>query len=78
MLDGLKLKDIESGFMSRRHVFALYNSEHKNVFKDYKEIHLGVESQEDVDWWKSSFLRAGVYPEKSSSDAANGEEVKER
>ncbi|KAB7508185.1 Dynamin [Armadillidium nasatum] len=66
MLDGLKLKDIESGFMSRRHVFALYNVDHRNVYKDYKEIQLAVESQDDVDSWKASFLRAGVYPEKNT------------
>lgn len=33
MLDGLKLKDIEQGFMSRRHVFALYNPDQRNVYK---------------------------------------------
>ena len=74
MLDGLKLKDIESGFMSRRNVFALYSSDHRNVYKDYKEIQLGVESQDDVDSWKASFLRAGVYPEKVS-ESTSGEEA---
>ncbi|KAK3884761.1 hypothetical protein Pcinc_011000 [Petrolisthes cinctipes] len=73
MLDGLKIKDIEQGFMSRRHVFALYNPDQKNVYKDYKELQLGVETQDDMDSWKASFLRAGVYPEKVS-DSANGEE----
>ncbi|XP_042238350.1 dynamin-like isoform X4 [Homarus americanus] len=73
MLDGLKIKDIEQGFMSRRHVFALYNPDLKNVYKDYKELQLGVETQDDMDSWKASFLRAGVYPEKVS-DSSNGEE----
>ncbi|XP_045595665.1 dynamin isoform X3 [Procambarus clarkii] len=73
MLDGLKIKDIEQGFMSRRHVFALYNPDQKNVYKDYKELQLGVETQDDMDSWKASFLRAGVYPEKVS-DTSNGEE----
>ncbi|KAK8379839.1 hypothetical protein O3P69_019669 [Scylla paramamosain] len=73
MLDGLKIKDIEQGFMSRRHVFALYNPDQKNVYKDYKELQLGVETQDDMDSWKASFLRAGVYPEKVS-DNSNGEE----
>ncbi|XP_066966165.1 dynamin isoform X2 [Macrobrachium rosenbergii] len=73
MLDGLKIKDIEQGFMSRRHVFALYNPDQRNVYKDYKELQLGVETQDDMDSWKASFLRAGVYPEKVS-DSANGEE----
>lgn len=32
-LDGLKLRDIEQGFMSRRHMFALFNPEGRNVYK---------------------------------------------
>lgn len=32
-LDGLKLRDLEQGFMSRRHMFALFNSEGRNVYK---------------------------------------------
>jgi dynamin GTPase len=32
-LDGLKLRDVESGFMSRRHLFSLFNPDGKNVFK---------------------------------------------
>lgn len=32
-LDGLKLRDIEQGFMSRRHTFALFNPEGRNVYK---------------------------------------------
>lgn len=73
-LDGLKLRDLEQGFMSRRHLFALFNPEGRNVYKDYKQLELSCETQDDVDSWKASFLRAGVYPEKST-EQANGEEV---
>ena len=78
-LDGLKIRDIESGFMSRRHTYALFNPDSRNVYKDFKSLELSCESQEDVDSWKASFLRAGVYPEKASSmgnaaDAENGGE----
>merc|ERR1719291_791392 len=75
-LDQLKLRDIESTFMSRRHMFAIYNPEGRNVFKDFKTLDLSCETQDDVDSWKASFLRAGVYPEKSSVDTggAEGEE----
>ncbi|XP_047736526.1 dynamin isoform X2 [Hyalella azteca] len=73
MLDSLKLKDIEQGFMSRRHVFALYNLENRNVYKDHKELQLGVESQDELDSWKASFLRAGVYPEKVSEHGSSEE-----
>ncbi|XP_052757708.1 dynamin isoform X10 [Galleria mellonella] len=72
-LDGLKLRDLEQGFMSRRHMFALFNPEGRNVYKDYKQLELSCETQDDVDSWKASFLRAGVYPEKTS-EAANGDE----
>jgi hypothetical protein len=34
---------------------------------------LSCESTDDVDSWKASFLRAGVYPEKEA--APNGEDV---
>lgn len=37
---------------------------HRNVYKDLRQIELACDSQEDVDSWKASFLRAGVYPEK--------------
>ncbi|KAK6631860.1 hypothetical protein RUM43_013926 [Polyplax serrata] len=72
-LDGLKLRDVEQGFMSRRHTFALFNPEGRNVYKDCKQLELSCETQEEVDSWKASFLRAGVYPEKST-EQANGDE----
>merc|ERR1719219_1772360 len=71
-LDQLKLRDIESTFMSRRHMFAIYQSEGRNVFKDFKTLDLSCETQDDVDSWKASFLRAGVYPEKSNSEGSIG------
>lgn len=61
--------------MSRRHLFAIFNPDQRNVYKDYKQLELSCESQEDVDSWKASFLRAGVYPERSSdSNVSNGSE----
>lgn len=66
-LDGLKLRDIEQGFMSRRHTFGLFCPDGRNVYKDFKQLELSCESVDDVDSWKASFLRAGVYPEKERS-----------
>merc|ERR1712098_931486 len=60
-------------FMSRRHMFAIYNPEGRNVFKDFKTLDLSCETQDDVDSWKASFLRAGVYPEKSTVDTGGAE-----
>ncbi|KPU81726.1 uncharacterized protein Dana_GF20511, isoform E [Drosophila ananassae] len=76
-LDGLKLRDIEQGFMSmsRRVTFALFSPDGRNVYKDYKQLELSCETVEDVESWKASFLRAGVYPEKQETQE-NGDEQK--
>ncbi|XP_061736535.1 dynamin-2-like isoform X5 [Nerophis ophidion] len=73
-LDNLKLRDVEKGFMSSKHVFAIFNTEQRNVYKDLRQIELACDTQDDVDSWKASFLRAGVYPEKDqpeNEDAMN-------
>ncbi|XP_056262131.1 dynamin-3 isoform X3 [Pseudoliparis swirei] len=67
-LDNLKLRDMEKGFMSTKHVFAIFNTEQRNVYKDLRQVELACDSQEDVDSWKASFLRAGVYPEKDQTE----------
>ncbi|XP_026067037.1 dynamin-2-like isoform X2 [Carassius auratus] len=72
-LDNLKLRDVEKGFMSTKHIFGVFNTEQRNVYKDLRQIELACDTQEDMDSWKASFLRAGVYPEKDqveSEDAA--------
>ncbi|XP_027032306.2 dynamin-3 isoform X4 [Tachysurus fulvidraco] len=71
-LDNLKLRDVEKGFMSTKHTFAIFNTEQRNVYKDLRQIELACDSQEDVDSWKASFLRAGVYPEKDQADVDDG------
>lgn len=47
---------------------------YRNVYKDFKQLELSCEAQEDVDSWKASFLRAGVYPDKTQIGSENGEE----
>lgn len=42
---------------------------HRNVYKEYKQLELSAENQEEVDSWKASFLRAGVYPERKLDPA---------
>uniref|UniRef100_A0A2I2YQF5 dynamin GTPase n=1 Tax=Gorilla gorilla gorilla TaxID=9595 RepID=A0A2I2YQF5_GORGO len=44
----------------------------RNVYKDLRQIELACDSQEDVDSWKASFLRAGVYPEKDQAENEDG------
>ncbi|MCJ8746043.1 hypothetical protein PDJAM_G00137180 [Pangasius djambal] len=74
-LDNLKIRDVEKGFMSTKHTFAIFNTEQRNVYKDLRQIELACDSQEDVDSWKASFLRAGVYPEKDQAEADDGAPV---
>uniref|UniRef100_A0A671MFK6 dynamin GTPase n=1 Tax=Sinocyclocheilus anshuiensis TaxID=1608454 RepID=A0A671MFK6_9TELE len=70
-LDNLKLRDVEKGFMSTKHIFAIFNTEQRNVYKDLRQIELACDLQEDMDSWKASFLRAGVYPEKDQRSKQN-------
>uniref|UniRef100_A0A671MP70 dynamin GTPase n=1 Tax=Sinocyclocheilus anshuiensis TaxID=1608454 RepID=A0A671MP70_9TELE len=67
-LDNLKVRDIEKGFMSSKHVFAIFNTEQRNVYKDYRHLELACDTQDEMDSWKASLLRAGVYPEKTTVD----------
>ncbi|XP_029356935.1 dynamin 3a isoform X2 [Echeneis naucrates] len=71
-LDNLRLRDVEKGFMSSKFVFAVFNTESRNVYKDYKCLELACNSQEELDSWKASLLRAGVYPEKVADKHGNG------
>lgn len=70
-LDGLKMRDVEAGFMSRRNTFMLFYPDNRNIYKDSKNLELSCESQEEVDTWKASFVRAGVYLDKSQSESSN-------
>ncbi|KAM6953906.1 LOW QUALITY PROTEIN: dynamin-1 [Aplochiton taeniatus] len=63
-LDNLKFKDMEKSFMSSKHMFAIFNTEHRNVYKDNRTLELASDTLEEVDSWKAAFLRAGVYPER--------------
>uniref|UniRef100_A0A8D0DBF3 Interferon-induced GTP-binding protein Mx n=1 Tax=Sander lucioperca TaxID=283035 RepID=A0A8D0DBF3_SANLU len=69
-LDNLKLRDVEKGFRSSKFVFAIFNTELRNVYKDYKCLELACYSQEELDSWKASLLQAGVYPEKVTGNGA--------
>lgn len=44
----------------------------RNVYKDYKQLELSADTQEDMDSWKASFLRAGVYPERKQELSNEG------
>jgi len=44
---------------------------HSNVYKDYKQLELSADTQDEVDSWKASLLRAGVYPEKTKDESSD-------
>ncbi|KAA0708809.1 Dynamin-3 [Triplophysa tibetana] len=75
LLDNLKVRDIEKSFMSSKHVFAIFNTEQRNVYKDYRHLELACDTQEEVDSWKASLLRAGVYPEKTTVDGESSSQA---
>ncbi|EDV27612.1 uncharacterized protein TRIADDRAFT_53484 [Trichoplax adhaerens] len=73
-LEGCKIRDLDAGFMGRKaHSFALFNPDKRNLYKEHKTLDLCASSDEDLDSWKASFLRAGVYPERlQEADSAGG------
>ncbi|KAG5452577.1 Dynamin- GTPase protein, variant 2 [Clonorchis sinensis] len=75
LLDGLKIRDVETGFFGKKHVFALFYPDSRNVYKDYKQLELSAESSELVECWKASFMRAGVYPAKPKAEKVEEEVV---
>ncbi|KAJ0065282.1 hypothetical protein NL108_006999, partial [Boleophthalmus pectinirostris] len=67
-LDNVKYRDVEKSFMSSKLSFALFNTELRNVYKDYRYLELACVSQEELDSWRTSLLRAGVYPENTTGN----------
>jgi hypothetical protein len=75
-LDRLKIRDIESSIISRKqHLFALISADGHDIFKKYRQLDLSCDSQEEVENWKASFLRAGVYPEKEVKLPTENDEI---
>uniref|UniRef100_A0A674MUT2 Interferon-induced GTP-binding protein Mx n=1 Tax=Takifugu rubripes TaxID=31033 RepID=A0A674MUT2_TAKRU len=48
-LDNLKVRDVEKSFMSSKHIFCIFNTESRNVYKDNRTLELACDSQDDVD-----------------------------
>lgn len=49
----------------------LYTLNPRNIHKDKSELELVAPSDDDVENWKASLLRAGVYPVNSSVDKSD-------
>lgn len=69
-LEDMKVRDVEAGRFSigKKHMFAVYYTSSKFTYKDKEQLELLAQSEEDMDNWKASFLRAGVYPTVQEDD----------
>jgi dynamin GTPase len=75
-LDGLRLRDADSGFMSRKPIVHLYHPDGKPIYKDKDYMELQFEKEDEVESWKASFLRAGVYPQsEAAADSDNKDDL---
>ena len=64
-LDTIKVRSEENSSMfGTKFQFQLFCNE-RNIYKDQKTLTMipTIQTQDEVDSWKASFLRAGVYPE---------------
>ena len=41
---------------------------HRNIYKDKQELELTTPTEEEMENWKASLLRAGVYPTRDSAN----------
>eukprot|EP00126_Sphaerothecum_destruens_P011271 Sdes_comp20885_c1_seq1m17941 len=76
-LEGCLVRDLEKGgiFSAKKTPIELFNPNQKYLFKEHKSLELVCVSAEDVDAWKASFLRAGVYPEKQMLNDSSQDEL---
>ena len=60
----MKIRTEESHNMfGAKFQFSIFSTENRNVYKDHRTLDLTVQNAEELESWKASFLRAGVYPE---------------
>ena len=46
-----------------------------NLYRNCKTLELSCQTQEEIDSWKASFLRAGVYPERNKENVDDEDPV---
>jgi dynamin GTPase len=49
----------------------------RNIHKDKQDLELIAQSEDEVDNWKASLLRAGVYPVQDKSEHAEDDDVRD-
>jgi len=52
-------------FGSKKILFTIFSTKRLNIYQGSPKLDLIVHSVDDLESWKASFLRAGVYPEVS-------------
>lgn len=76
-LDEMRVRDVEAGrfALGKKYSFALFYTTGRNIHKDKQELELLAQSVDDMESWKASLLRAGVYPvqDDSSRDSPDPE-----
>lgn len=74
-LSGLRVRDVRAkNFMASKFAFQVYHENGHNVFKDHRTLDLATDSDNHLEEWKASFLRAGVFPERDE-EAAEAQEA---
>ena len=48
----------------------------RNIYKDKQDLELIAQSEDEVDNWKASLLRAGVYPVQDKSERVEEDDVR--
>ena len=64
-LDDLKVRsdEQENMFGSKTIKFTIFSSNRKNIYQNNSKLDLVCHSVDELESWKASLLRAGVYPE---------------
>ena len=64
LINELKLRSEEKKSVFGAHyTFTIFNVNNRNVYKDHRTLDLAATNGDELESWKASFLRAGVYPE---------------
>ncbi|KAL5251153.1 hypothetical protein ACHWQZ_G016763 [Mnemiopsis leidyi] len=73
-IDGVKMKSSEEEeeggglFGHRKFKIQLFHPNARYLFREYRELTLYAKDEDDMEDWRASFLRAGIYTHRSQMD----------
>ncbi|XP_063687650.1 dynamin-1-like isoform X15 [Bolinopsis microptera] len=72
-IDGVKMKEEEEEegggiFGHRKFKIQLFHPNARYLFREYRELSLFAKDEDDMEDWRASFLRAGIYTHRSQID----------